>query len=276
MVWFGVFLIGFCGVTAQAGEGKEKKKEKQAASAEAPSSAVTTAEPEKPKDKSGKKNKEEKQAAKSESDAGQADRETAKAEREAAKAARELAEAKEAGGDESELETLTQTLGLSDTQKKEVAKEFEKYRSRLATIKGLPESTSNEKLLKGPQRRALRDDLAKWVTGHVSPAQAQKFEAYEKKRRRDLYDEHVNNRVAKLTEAVGLNEAQQGKARTIYNVQLGGIQNAADELYAATQKAGTPTAALEKALEDKREAMKNAIQGVLKPEQLEQYKKMDD
>ena len=254
---------------AHAGEGKGKKKDKQDPATSQESASV--AQPEKSKDKEG--NKAERAAAR---DERKADKAADRAENEAAKAEREAFEAKEAGGDESELATLVQTLGLSDSQKHEIGKEFEKYRARLLEIKGLPDSSPNEKLLKGPQRRALREDLAKWVSTHVSPGQAQKFEAYEKKRRRDLYDEHVNNRVTKLSQAVNLNDSQQAKIRTIYSVQLGGIQNAADALYAATKKSGTAVADLEKALEEKREGMKRAIEGVLRPEQLEKYKGMDD
>lgn len=82
----------------------------------------------------------------------------------------------------------------------------------------------------------------------------------------------MTNRVTKLTQAANLNENQQAKVRTIYNVQLGGIQNAADALYAASQKAGASVADLEKSLEDKRESMKRAVEGVLRPEQLENIK----
>ena len=267
LAWVGISLVLVCAI-AGAGEGKEKKKDKQNNAA---SAAGDTLQAEKDTDKAA--NKAEKAAAKEERKAEKA---ANKAENEAAKAEREAIEAKEAGGDESELATVAQLLSLSDTQKKEIGKEFEKYRSRLLEIKGLPDSTPNERLLKGPQRRALREDLVKWVSAHVSPGQAQKFEAYEKKRTRDLYEEHVTNRVTKLTQAANLNENQQAKVRTIYNVQLGGIQNAADALYAASQKAGASVADLEKSLEDKRESMKRAVEGVLRPEQLEKYKGMDD
>lgn len=265
--WIGMSLILACALV-HAGEGKGKKDKQDSAASQA---STTEAQPEKTKDKEA--NKAEKAAAK---DERKAEKAANKAESEAAKAEREAFEAKEAGGDESELATLSQTLGLGDAQKQEIGKEFEKYRARLLAIKGLPDSSPNEKLLKGPQRRALREDLVKWISTHVSPGQAQKLEAYEKKRRRDLFDEHVNNRVTKLTEAVNLNASQQDKVRTIYNVQLGGIQNAADALYAATKKSGGSAADLEKALEDKREAMKRAVEVVLRPEQLEKYKGMDD
>lgn len=259
----------FACTLVHAGEGKEKKKDNQDATA----SQAAAADAQSPSAKDKESQKAERSAAKEERKAHKAEN---KAENEAAKAEREAFEAKEAGGDESELGTLAQTLGLSDAQKQEIGKEFEKYRARLLEIKGLPDNSPNEKLLKGPQRRALREDLAKWVSTHVSPGQAQKFEAYEKKRRRDLYDEQVNNRVTKLTEAANLNASQQDKVRTIYNVQLGGIQNAADALYTATKKSDASAASLEKALEDKREGMKRAVEGVLRPEQLEKYKGMDD
>ncbi len=268
IAWICLALVLAC-TLVHAGEGKEKKKDQQ--NSAAPQATTSDAQPEKAKDKEA--NKAEKAAAKEERKAEKA---ANKAENESAKAEREAFEAKEAGGDESELATLAQLLGLSDTQKQEIGKEYEKYRARSLEIKGLPGNSPNEKLLKGPQRRALREDLVKWVSMHVSPGQAQKFEAYEKKRARDLYDEHVSNRVTKLTRDVDLNESQQAKLRTIYNVQLGGIQNAADALYAASKKGGAPVADIEKALEDKRESMKRAVEGVLRPDQLEKYKDIDD
>jgi hypothetical protein len=275
IAWLGVVLMGICAITAEAGEGKEKKKDRQGAAADASSATQGPATDGKgtSKDKSGSEEKAKDK--KDRKDAKDADANGDKSGSDSAKAEREAAEAKEAGGDESELTTLTQTLGLSDQQKKEIGKEFEKYRARLAEIKGLPDKSPNEKLLKGPQRRALREDLAKWIKGNVSPGQAQKLDAYEKKRTKDLFDEHVNNRVANLTEALHLNENQQSKVREIYDVQLRGVQNAADELYAASQKAGASVGDLEKALEAKRDAMKKAIEGVLKPDQVELYKKMD-
>lgn len=254
LAWLSVVLMGV--VCAGAGELKEKKKDKHAAPDEVSSQQAAPAADGKSNGAS-EKNKKGGAAA------------------EARKAERDAADEKESGGDESELSALVQTLGLSDAQKKEIGKEFERYQARLAEIKALPDKSPNEKLLKGPQRRALRADLAKWISAHVSPGQAQKFEAYESKRKRDLFDEHVNNRTAKLTEAVGLNENQQAKVRSIYNVQLGGIQNAADALYEATRKGGA-SPDLEKALEDKRDAMKRAVEGVLRPDQVEKYKKMDD
>ncbi|NUM53792.1 MAG: hypothetical protein HUU46_09135 [Candidatus Hydrogenedentes bacterium] len=256
--------------SVNAAEGKEKKEKRGAASAGSAAEGASPVTEADTKDTKGKKKN------KDESDAADSGESKTKSESAEAKARRELLEAKESGGDESELNSLVQVLGLSDTQKNEIEKEFERYRARLAEIKALPDKSPNEKLLRGPQRRALREDLAKWITAHVSPGQAQKFEAYEKKRRRDLYDEHVTNRVTKLTEDVGLNTAQQEKVRTIYNVQLGGIQNAADELYAASRKAGASAAELEKALEAKRDAMKKAIEGVLKPDQLEKYKSVEE
>lgn len=268
IAWIGMAIVLMC-TLAHSGEGKEKKKDKQ--NSVAPQATTSDAQPEKAKDKEA--NKAEKAAAKEDRKAEKA---ANKAENESAKAEREAFEAKEAGGDESELAALVQTLGLGDSQKQEIGKEFEKYRARLLEIKGLPDNSPNEKLLKGPQRRALREDLVKWVSTHVSPGQSQKMAAYEKKRARGLYDEHVNNRVTKLTEAINLNASQQDKVRTIYNIQLGGIQNAADALYAASKKSGTPTADLEKALEDKRESMKRAVEGVLRPDQLEKYKDIDD
>jgi len=252
--WLSVVLMAV--VCAGAGELKEKKKEKHAGPDEVSAPAAAPSAEGASNDKPGKNKK------------GDAVTEERRAQRDAA-------EEPEAGGDESELNTLAQTLGLSDAQKQEIGKEFERYRARLSEIKALPDKSPNEKLLKGPQRRALREDLAKWVAAHVSPGQAQKFAAYESKRKRDLFDEHVNNRTAKLTEALGLNEGQQAKVRSIYNVQLGGTQNAADALYAATRKGGS-SPDLEKALEDKRDAMKKAIEGVLRPDQIEKYKKMDD
>ena len=267
ITWLGVMLICAYSVTARAAESKDKKKEKQGDAAGAVTGPDSAGEEpgktkDKQKDKSDKKDKSEKESAKAESS-------TAKAERDAA-------EAKEAGGDESELGTLAQQLGLSDTQKDEIGKEFERYRARLAQIKALPDKSPNEKLLKGPQRRALRDDLAKWVTAHVSPGQAQKFDAYEKKRTKDLFDEHVNSRVTKLTDKLHLNDNQQAKVREIYDAQLRGVQNAADEMYTASRKTGASVGDIEKSLEARRDAMKKAIEGVLKPEQIEQYKKMED
>lgn len=269
IAWLSVllFCLGVVHLRAGAAEGKDKKERPGAAAGNAEESTPAEgADAEAPEAKVKKKGKDSAAGEDSKGRNESAD----------AKARREAEEAKEAGGDESELNTLAQVLGLSDTQKKEVEKEFERYRARLAQIKALPDKSPNEKLLRGPQRRAFREDLAKWISAHVSPGQAQKFEAYEKKRRRELYDEHVTNRVTKLTEEVGLNVSQQENARTIYNVQLGGIQKAADDLYAASRKAGAPVAELEKALETKRDAMKKAIEGVLKPEQREKYKDVDE
>lgn len=242
-------------INAHAGA-KEKKKDNAASTAVQPAASATATDTGKAKDKEKDKEKSGKKA----------DSATAS----------DAAEEKEAGGDETELNTLTQELGLSDAQRKEIQKEFEKYRARLSEIRALPDKSPNEKLLKGPKRRALRADLVKWIAAHVSPGQAQKLDAYEKKRTKDLYDEQVNNRVARLTEAVHLNENQREKVRSIYDAELRGVHNAADALYAASQKSGTPAADLEKQLESKREALKKAIEGVLKPDQLTLYKKMDD
>lgn len=243
-------------VNAHAGA-KDKKKDNTASTdipAAAPAADATTTGTGKAKDKDKEKSGKKAETA----------------------TARDAAEEKEAGGDETELNTLTQELGLSDAQRKEIEKEFEKYRARLSEIRSLPDKSPNEKLLKGPKRRALRADLVKWIAAHVSPGQSQKLDAYEKKRAKDLYDEQVNNRVARLTEAVHLNENQREKVRSIYDTELRGVHNAADALYAASQKSGSSVADLEKQLESKRESMKKAIDGVLKPDQLELYKKMDD
>ena len=219
-------------------------------------------------------------AAPTAADASSKDKAERKAEREKKKedtaAARAAEAAREAGGDESELNTLATELNLSDQQKKEVGKEFEKYRAKLTEINALPDGSAKEKLFKGPQRRALREDLDKWIKGNISPAQAQKYEAYAKKREKDLFDEHLDKRLSRMNEALHLNDNQQAKLRTIYGEQLRGIQDAADALYAASKKAGAATADLEKQLESKRDALKTMVEGVLKPEQIDLFKKMDD
>lgn len=183
------------------------------------------------------------------------------------------AEAKEIGGDESELNALARELGLSDAQKAEVAQEFDRYRARQLEIKSLPEKSPNEKLLKGPQRRQLRKDLETWVKAHVSPSQAQRFDAYSSKRETELYAEQVHNRVAKLDETVALTPAQESDIRAVYQTRLREVHNAADALYAAP---AAQRPALEKELEAKREALKSTVQGLLRPEQLEKYQNLED
>ncbi|MDZ4861020.1 MAG: hypothetical protein SGI88_18775 [Candidatus Hydrogenedentes bacterium] len=245
---------------AWAGEGKkEGRKDKQEAASAAPAGDAAAKEPKADKaDKPDKADKVEKKPDGTKASAGKTLSE---------------AEEKEVGGDENELNILARELALSDAQKSEVGKEFERYRAKQLELNASPEKSPNEKLLKGPQRRALRAGLDKWIKGHVSPGQAQKYEAYANKRKKELYDEQVNNRVAKMAESLKLGGNEQSRLRTVYDTNLRDVQNAADALYAAP---ADKKPELEEQLEEKRAKMKSTVEGLLKPEQLETYRKLED
>jgi len=194
----------------------------------------------------------------------------------------ELSEAKEAGGDEAELDQLVRLLGLTPMQRREFSIEFARYQERLLDIKAMPNSSTTDRMLKGPRRRALRADLDSWIKSRLLRPQISRYESYLSRRSKELYDEQVTNRVEKVTREYSLGPRQRYRARVIYNDQLKAMHAAADALYAALrERPETPQlkekrAKLERELDATRERLKSDIAELLRPDQRDSYKKKED